>query len=754
VLRPSPALLLLLLAACPGAEPPPADDDDAPACEAIVPAIEASTLSGTLPLTVHFDASSSCAPAGIAVLRWDFGTQEATGPTASHTWLGSGTFPVTLTVVDSAGASAEAEVEVTVEPAPCPEARHPVAWGPLQSDQLSRPSGLAASRVHDGLLWSHNDAGEGSTLFALDRDGAEVAVFPLDAVHSDWEDVAVGLDPTTGVSTVYIGDLGDDDGDRNSVRLVMVPEPGETLLAEPKELETSMLELTYPDEQRLDADALMFDPQTGDLYIVVRSADGDTSELYRKAAPHLPGSTRELQLVREVDLGGSRATSASISPLGDRILVRTRSTAWLWLRDGSQPLEAAFDAEVCPAPVPDESGHEAVAFDAAGGGFWTLAEHGGSPLWLVEFEPPPCETLEARIDTTSDPPFHVPVELTFELDTDCVPAGIEQVEWSIDGQVYDEVSPTVLLQQSGRLDVSATLTDASGATATGSRAFQLAPAPCPVPQPPEAWGQVVNPEINETSGLALSTTNEGVLWLHNDSGDSARLFAIGTDGAWLGTWHLDVDARDWEDLAYGWDDELGGMALYVGDVGDNAEERESISVHVVPEPAVPGGGPVEVELDDDAFATMELTYPDGPHNCETLMWDPPTGDLYIVTKKSGHHSHVFRKPAPHVDGTSTELEPVISLRFGQAPLSGSSNTTGGDISAAGDRVMIRTYSRAWLWRREPGQTIEEALEGTPCDAEAPEEPQSEAICFTPDGGGYVTVSEGTDQPVWFTPLDP
>ena len=768
----------LLAGGCAGSEPDDdavpahvdddsADDDDSAEpeeCDGVLAALEASATAGDFPLTVHFGSTGSCSPLGIAAYRWDFGVdgQSADGSAAEFTYLGTGSWTATLTVTDEAGDTSQATVEITVDAPDCPTGWPPATPGSLGPAHLDRSSGLAASRVHDGLLWSHNDDGQGSTLFALDGAGAEVAIFELGAVHTDWEDLAVGPDPVTGVSTLYIGDVGDDEADRDSVRLVMLPEPNAEQLeaGEPDTLTTSMLELTYPGGQRLDADALMFDPQTGDLYVLAGGADSPSTRVYRKAAPHLPGSTSELELVTSLALGGEalpgsdRVTAASISHRGDRILLRTEDSAYLWRRDASQPFAAAFDSGACPVPVPDEPGHEALAFAADGAGYYTVAAAPGALLWFVEFEPGDCDGLEARIRASQVPPLRVPLELTFELDPDCVPEGIQQVDWTIDGQPSSEISPSATFEHAGLIDVSATVTDSAGDTAAASRTFQLLPTACPVVGALETWGEVVGDDINEASGVAMSTRNGGVLWLHNDAGDSARLFAVGTDGARLGIWNLDVDARDWEDLTYGWDDTLAAQVLYVGDVGDNSVSREQITVHIVPEPGVPTGDePTEVDLEADGFASMQLTYPDGAsHNCETLMWDPVTGDLYLVTKEANDFSLVFRKPAPHEHGTSTEVELVASLRFGQAPLYGSSNTTGGDISPSGDRILIRTYSRAWLWHREPGQSIAEALAGEPCDVEAPDEQQGEAACFTPDGAGYVTVSEGTGQPIYYTPL--
>ena len=49
-------------------------------------------------------------------------------------------------------------------------------------------------------------------------------------------------------------------------------------------------------------------------------------------------------------------------------------------------------------------------------------------------------------------------------------------------------------------------------------------------------GTIQNSSINEASGIAASRMNANVLWTHNDSGDSARVFAMTAAGANLGTY--------------------------------------------------------------------------------------------------------------------------------------------------------------------------------------------------------------------------
>ncbi len=77
--------------------------------------------------------------------------------------------------------------------------------------------------------------------------------------------------------------------------------------------------------------------------------------------------------------------------------------------------------------------------------------------------------------------------------------------------------------------------------------------------------------MGESSGLVVSKKNPNTIWVNNDSGDTARLFAISTTGALRGIYALDgATAFDWEDIAMGPGPKKNVPYLYVGDTGDNA----------------------------------------------------------------------------------------------------------------------------------------------------------------------------------------
>jgi hypothetical protein len=283
-----------------------------------------------------------------------------------------------------------------------------------------------------------------------------------------------------------------------------------------------------------------------------------------------------------------------------------------------------------------------------------------------------------------------------------------------------------------------------------------ADALCALPPPDAATSpRVSSPDVVEISGLAVSRTQPGVIWGHNDSGDTARVFAISPTGEHLRTFTLaGATATDWEDMAIGPGPTPGSDYLYLGDIGDNQAVRPSIIVYRVAEPAVSVGA-----MPSDDLAGVEaltLRYADKPHDAETLLVDPVTGDLFVVTKEIvAGLSSVFRAAAPLAPGPEIVIEKVaeFDLRQNQSrvvvppdasPLANVGWVpTAGDILSDGSLIAIRTYSTVWIWARGDDETVAAALESPPCEGPSILEPQGEAIAF---GGNdrYYTLSEGAD----------
>ncbi|MBM4372121.1 MAG: hypothetical protein FJ098_10735 [Deltaproteobacteria bacterium] len=291
------------------------------------------------------------------------------------------------------------------------------------------------------------------------------------------------------------------------------------------------------------------------------------------------------------------------------------------------------------------------------------------------------------------------------------------------------------------LDTAETATDVPDADWKAGPDTPDVPAdPCPAFGSPVVLGQVENDALDEVSGLATSRSHPGVLWTHNDSGDTARIFALTEEGKHLGEYALEgAAAVDWEDLSLGPCPATDGDCLYVGDVGDNGGIRPWVTVLIVPEPAVDAGQePVSAVI--GGVVAVDLTYPGGPRDAETLFVDPDTGDVFIVEKVFLGGGSVFRAPSPLIPGGPTQMEIAAEVGLGFA--------TAGDVSPDGTRVLVRNYSSAEVYLRPEGAPLADAFFGVACDAPLAQETQGEAVAFTPDGAGYVTIGEGSHPSVF------
>ncbi len=788
--HPPPALpgALLLLLACrdgakesaetgppPDSESPHPDDTDtaqpddtdsgpdesaqesADPCAELHAEIDRNHRAGRIPFALELDGSGSCGPLPVVSWDWEVANEALSGEQVSWTGLTAGVYEATLTVTDEAGGQASASVQFEVLAQVCPTVLDPVELGELEDAELVESSGLIVSRRDEAVLWTHNDSGDVPRLFAMTREGAALGTWTLDVEEGDWEDLAWGEDPDTGAPLLFVGDIGDFGLDREEVLVYVLEEPTVDTAAEPAEqaVETwATLTLELP--EALNLDSMLVDPVTGDLYLLSDADDG-RSVLLRKPAPHLDGDVATLEEVGELSFGGEAlpgdvlATGASVTPLGDRIVVRTREEAWLWLRDGADSVADALAGEPCAVPLPTQTLGEAITFDPDDGSLLLTGEGAGEPIWQVPlYDEPECiDTLEAII-TATPPGGPLPVEVVFDASASCVPEGVAEIVWDVDGVETVGETATESWLASGDYPVTLTITDNLGETATASTTITVEPGDCPVDDGAELLGTVTDDELVETSGITVSRLDSEVLWVHNDSGHAPQIFALDRTATTLGTWTLDAPSADLEDIAAGYAED-GTPELWLADVGDNLEEREEIFLYRLDEPEMPGGDPEDHEVSD--YDVITLTYPDGARNCETMMVDPVTRDIYLVTKDVDGESEVYRKHAPHKDGESAVLELVTTLTFGTGALAGDKKTTGGEFSPDGAWIVIRTYDdTAYIWTRDRSSTVDAAFAGTPCPVTLPSEVQGEAICFDTTDDALLTASEREDQPVYRVPL--
>ncbi len=249
-------------------------------------------------------------------------------------------------------------------------------------------------------------------------------------------------------------------------------------------------------------------------------------------------------------------------------------------------------------------------------------------------------------------------------------------------------------------------------------------------------GVASSPALSEASGLAPSLQNRQYLWTHNDSGGEAALFLMGGDGKELAKLPLpNFQNRDWEDMATALHQNT--PYLYVADIGDNNATYPNYTIIKLKEPTLVN----LTSLVAAAVQTITFQYADGSRDSETLLVDPQTQDIYIVSKRDAKSRlYVLRFPYQN---------PMNTAQFvAELPFSGA---VGGSVSPSGNEVLIKNYGRVYYWKKKANETIATLLQQPPTELPYLAEPQGEAIAWKADESGYFTLSEkvGTNPQVLF-----
>jgi len=214
--------------------------------------------------------------------------------------------------------------------------------GRLVPSGITESSGVAVSRRHAGVLWTHNDSGDGPFIYAVDSTGARLATFRVTGARAiDWEDIAFG--PCPGIwagSCLYVGDIGDNAERRGSVALYVFPEPDPAPGRVPSDSAQATapalaLRVKYLDGAH-DAEALLVTPDTT-AWIITKGRSGpilryrlQRAQLLADSIATVPFDT--LSAIVPMRMLGRWVTGAAISPDATRIAVRTYTEVYFFRR--------------------------------------------------------------------------------------------------------------------------------------------------------------------------------------------------------------------------------------------------------------------------------------------------------------------------------------------------------------------------------------------------------------------------------------
>lgn len=245
-----------------------------------------------------------------------------------------------------------------------------------------------------------------------------------------------------------------------------------------------------------------------------------------------------------------------------------------------------------------------------------------------------------------------------------------------------------------------------------------------------AMAELDKKNLTEASGLAAGINNPGLLWTLNDSDNTADVFLIDQHANIKLTCRLKgIKNRDWEDIAVGPGPEEGKSYVYVGDIGDNRGEFPVKYIYRFEEPAA---SPEISEIDITAIDQITFKLEGVQKDTETLLLDPRTKDLFVVTKREKPVT-VYQLKYPYANKDTLTAFARMTLPF--------SYIVGGSISADGSEILLKNYDHIYYWKGSAEKPIEETLSQQPMKLPYKPEPQGEAIAWARDGSGFFTVSE-------------
>lgn len=228
--------------------------------------------------------------------------------------------------------------------------------------------------------------------------------------------------------------------------------------------------------------------------------------------------------------------------------------------------------------------------------------------------------------------------------------------------------------------------------------------------------------LPEISGMTASVLHPNIVWVHNDSGDAARIYALSTSTCEIeATVRIgNMKARDLEAIASG-RDARGRAVLWIADTGDNRDSWPDVSITRIREPK---------RLRDATVrgTRFRFTYDDRPHDAETLLAAADTPRLWVVTKQLANGT-LYALPRPL---RSSRVNVAVPIRQEEGLI------TDGAVSPDGRRYVLRDYFDAVVYDGlPPGREV--------ARFSLPPQTQGEAIAWSSDGRALLTASESENR---------
>ena len=241
--------------------------------------------------------------------------------------------------------------------------------------------------------------------------------------------------------------------------------------------------------------------------------------------------------------------------------------------------------------------------------------------------------------------------------------------------------------------------------------------------------ELTNKKLKESSGLAASKQNPGLLWTHNDSGNEPEIYLVDKNlNIKLTVSLVGIENRDWEDITVGPGPDSAKSYVYVGDIGDNDAVYSYKYIYRFPEPVADSA--TNISIAD--FETIVFKLEDGAKDTESLFVDTRSQNLYVISKRETP-VWLYELKSPRANGDTLTAAKQLSLPFTQI-------VSADFLPETGD-VVIKNYEHIYFWRNQNDKPVTTLLKNPPNEIPYEQEPQGEAIAWATDGSGFYTLSE-------------
>lgn len=226
--------------------------------------------------------------------------------------------------------------------------------------------------------------------------------------------------------------------------------------------------------------------------------------------------------------------------------------------------------------------------------------------------------------------------------------------------------------------------------------------------------------LEENSGI-VKLTNDSV-WFLEDSGNHNELYKVNFEGEILKTLTIkNAKNIDWEELAK---DDKGNV--YIGDFGNNKNERKDLTIYIIPNPE-------KIEGDEVKAKKITFKYPEQDKfpskkknkffDCEAFFY--MNGNLYLFTKDRSKPykglTSLYKIPAVEGD---YKAELIDTFHFGDDYHTGS--ITAATISEDKSKVILLTHTYVYVLEDYQGENF---FKGTLTKIDMKHTSQKESVCF-------------------------